>query len=114
MHELGIVFYVIKEAEKVCKENHLTHVSKLTLEVGEVSSIVPSYFRDCWKWAVERSEYMKGCVLDLVVLKAITYCQDCKKTYSTVEHGKKCPYCGSERTYLATGNETLIKSIEAS
>ena len=113
MHELGIVFYAIKEVENVCREQKLTTVSKVTLEVGEVSTIVPDYFRDCWKWAVERSEYMKGCVLDLIVLKAITYCEDCQQTYSTMEFGKTCPHCGSDHTYLITGSEINIKSIEA-
>ena len=30
----------------------------------------------------------------------------------TVEHGKICPYCGSEHTYLQQGNEFNIKEIE--
>lgn len=114
MHELGIVFYAIKQVEQAAKENNVSQVSKVTLEVGEVSTIVPSYFRDCWKWAVARTEHMKNCVLDLIVLKAITYCEDCQKTYGTVEHGKICPFCGSERTYLVSGTEINIKSIEAS
>ena len=42
---------------------------------------------------------------------AITFCEDCGKTYGTVEYGKICPYCGSQRTYLQQGNEFLIKEI---
>ena len=41
MHELGTVFYVIQEVEKVVEENHLTQVASVTLEVGEVSGIIP-------------------------------------------------------------------------
>ena len=29
-----------------------------------------------------------------------------------VEHGKTCPHCGSENTYLVQGNEHAIKEIE--
>ena len=43
MHELGTVFYVIQEVEKVVEENHLTQVASVTLEVGEVSGIIPYY-----------------------------------------------------------------------
>ena len=31
MHELGTVFYVIQEVEKVVEENHLTQVASVTL-----------------------------------------------------------------------------------
>ena len=36
----------------------------------------------------------------------------CKNTFSTIENGKKCPYCGSENTYLLKGQEVNIKEIE--
>ena len=38
MHELGTVFYVIQEVEKVVEENHLTQVASVTLEeIGRAS-----------------------------------------------------------------------------
>ena len=43
MHELGTVFYVIREVEQVVEENHLTKVASVTLEIGEVSGIIPYY-----------------------------------------------------------------------
>ena len=67
MHELGTVFYVIQEVEKVVEENHLTQVASVTLEVGEVSGIIPYYLTDCWKWAVEKSQYLKGAELKIAV-----------------------------------------------
>lgn len=113
MHELGTVFYVIQEVEKVVEENHLTQVSSVTLEVGEVSGIIPYYLTDCWKWAVEKSQYLKGAELKIETLPAVTYCEDCKQTYPTVKYAKICPYCKSEHTYLLSGNEYTIKEIEA-
>ena len=70
MHELGTVFYVIQEVEKVVEENHLTQVASVTLEVGEVSGIIPYYLTDCWKWAVEKSQYLKGAELKIETLPA--------------------------------------------
>ena len=113
MHELGTVFYVIQEVEKVVEENHLTQVASVTLEVGEVSGIIPYYLTDCWKWAVEKSQYLKGAELKIETLDAVTYCEDCGKTYPTVKYAKICPYCGSEHTFLLAGNEYNIKEIEA-
>ena len=113
MHELGIVFHVIKSVEEVGRQNCLTRVSAVTLEIGEVSGVVPSYLTDCWDWAVKRTEYMQEAELRIEPIEAVTLCTDCGEEYSTVKYAKICPRCGSERTYLLRGNEYAIKEIEA-
>lgn len=114
MHELGVVFHVIKMVEEVVEENSLTEVNSVTLELGEVSTVIESYLHDVWKWAVaKRSEHMKEASLIVEKIPAITYCEDCGKKYGTVKHGKICPHCGSARTYLLQGNEFKIKELEA-
>lgn len=112
MHELGVVFYVIDDVEKVAKENNVKRVHSVTLEVGEVSTVIPEYLIDCWNWAIKRHEILADCELRVERIDAVTYCEDCQKNYSTVEHGKICPYCKSENTYLLKGNEFNIKEIE--
>ena len=47
MHELGIVFHIIKTVERVGTENKLTMVSTVTLELGEVSGVVPEELTAC-------------------------------------------------------------------
>ena len=113
MHELGVTFHVIKAVEEVARENNLTQVSNVILELGEVSMVIPDQLRDCFKWAVEnRSEHMHGCELTIETIPAVTFCEDCREEYPTVEHGKICPFCHSEHTYLLKGNEFNIKQIE--
>jgi len=112
MHELGLVLETISSVEKIAKENDVLSVASLTLEIGEVSGVVPSYFKECFEWAKQKTEYMKDCVLEIVVIKGISYCRDCKKTYDTTSYAKKCPYCGSESTYLITGNELTIHDVK--
>ena len=112
MHELGIVFHVIKSVEEIAQENDLTKVSAVTLSIGEVSGIVPSYLTDCWRWAADRTEILSGSELKIDMIHAVTHCDDCGCEYDTVEHGKICPECGGEHTWLLCGNETMIKEIE--
>lgn len=112
MHELGIAFHVISEVDKIAEEKGAKEVKSVTLEIGEVSSVIPKYLEDVWKWAcTNRSQHMKDCKLNIIVVRAVSYCNSCKKTYSTLK-GKICPNCGSKETYLLEGNETRIKSIE--
>lgn len=112
MHELGIVMHVVDQAEKVAVENNVERVLKLTIEVGEVSSIVPELFTECFEWAKKKTKHLKGTELELILLEAVSYCRDCKKTYKTTEHAKECPHCGGNDTYLVTGNEMNIKDME--
>lgn len=88
MHELGIVLNVIDRVEEIAKENKVKKVTKLTLEIGEVSSIVPSYFSDCFEWAKKKTDYMKDTELEMIILEGLSYCRDCKKTYKTTEYAK--------------------------
>ena len=112
MHELGIVIEVVKQVEELAKQNDVEKVTKLTLEVGEVSGVVKEYFLDAFKWFIKKSQYMKECELEYVSIEGISYCQDCKKTYPTTKFGKECPYCHSPRTYLVSGQEVKIKDIQ--
>ena len=41
MHELGIVFHVIRAVEDIGRQQQLTDVASVTLELGQVSGVVP-------------------------------------------------------------------------
>lgn len=112
MHELGIVMNVIDQVERIAAENGAKQVCKLSMEIGEVSSVVPALFRDCFEWAKQKTDYLKEAELELVILQGISYCQDCKGTYPTTTYAKRCPHCGSDNTYLITGNEINIKQLQ--
>ena len=58
MHELGIVFHVIKSVEMIGEENGLTNVASVTLELGEVSGAIPHELESCWNWAVKKTELL--------------------------------------------------------
>ena len=72
MHELGTIVYVIDTVEKICKEQQLTTVDSVTLEVGEVSGIVPEYLIDFWNYARQNTEFLKEAELKIENLKAVT------------------------------------------
>ena len=112
MHELGVVFQVIRHVEAVAAENRVEKVSAVVLELGEVSTVIPSSLIDCWNWAVRRSAVLDGAELRIEPIEAVTQCRGCGGTYPTVAHGRTCPLCGSEDTYLLQGNEFIIKQIE--
>lgn len=113
MHELGIIIHINKTLHAIAKEQKLTEIGLVTLEIGEVSAIIPSYLSDCWLYYRKKYPLIENAELLIESLPAHTYCEDCDKTYSTVQYGRVCPYCHSGKTYLITGDECNIKEIEA-
>ena len=77
MHELGIVFYIIRDVKQVALENAVAHVSGVVMNIGEVSTIIPEYLQDCWRWAADKEDLLKGCELKVNTLPAVTRCEDC-------------------------------------
>lgn len=113
MHELGIIIHLNKTLHNIAKENNLTQIAKVSLEVGEVSAIIPHYLSDCWNYYRKKFPLIEQAELLIETLPATTYCENCEKTYSTITYGRLCPYCKSDSTYLIAGDECNIKEIEA-
>ena len=113
MHELGVVFHCIVQVNSIASENNVKRINSVTVEIGEVSTVIPELFEDCWSWAVKKETVLKDAKIKIEKIKAVTYCETCQKEYPTIQYGKVCPYCNSERTYLIKGNELIIKEIEA-
>ena len=58
MHELGIVYEVIRVVDNFVKENQLTKVDKIVLEVGQLSQAIPRFLEECYPAAVDGTDYV--------------------------------------------------------
>ena len=113
MHELGIVMNVLEQTDAAAAEYKAQKVLRVTMEVGEVSTVVPELFIDAFNWAKQKTEFLREAELEMIVIEGRTYCKSCGETYKTTEFGKTCPHCGSGDTYLLTGDQVIIKDIAA-
>ncbi|WP_130837982.1 hydrogenase maturation nickel metallochaperone HypA [Lachnoclostridium sp. Marseille-P6806] len=113
MHEMGIVVNLAKTVSELAEENRIIRVGSVTLSVGEVSGIMTDMFVDCWNYFKGRYPVLADSELCLEAIPAVTYCSSCGRRYETVQYGRECPYCHSGETWLETGNECVIKQIEA-
>lgn len=111
MHELGVVFHIADSVVKIAEENEAAHVHSVTLELGQVSTVIPEYLIDVWKWNCKRVPLLTDCELKVEQIPAITHCDGCGKDYDTVPQGRICPHCGSDQTWLLQGREVNIKDI---
>ncbi len=112
MHELGVIIEVVKTVETFVRDNNLTNVQSLTLQVGELSSMVPKYIEELYPIAVENT-ILKNAELVIEILPGLGQCNDCKYHFNLVKHNNICPTCNSKNWSVLTGTEFLIKEVKA-
>lgn len=112
MHELGIVFEVIKIVDEFVIANDLTKVDKIILEIGQLSQTIPHFVEACYPAAVSDTPYQET-KLEIIVLPARGECQLCHQIFNVVDHHKICPNCQGEDFRLISGREFNIKEVVA-
>ena len=48
MHELGVVFHIMDSLETVAAQNEVKGITKVVLELGEVSTVLEPYLQKCY------------------------------------------------------------------
>ena len=112
MHEIGILSAMLKTLEGVMREENLTHVDKVVLEVGELSGVIPRYIEECFPAAIYKTPF-EDLKLEMRVVPGLVRCEDCKREFNGYEHFLRCPQCGGERLTPLSGQEFIIREIAA-
>lgn len=110
MHELGIMYHIVKQVLTVVEENDVEEVEAIVLQVGELSSVIPKYLKDCFPAAVDGT-ILKDTQLEIETLPANGLCKVCDKVFNVIEYNKQCPHCEGKEYELLTGREFFLKEI---
>lgn len=112
MHEMGLCFELMSTLDDLLKREGVSHITSLTLDVGEASMVVPRFLLDCWEAAKADTPY-KDCSLKLNLTKAHGRCRQCGFVFAIAENDRKCPKCGSMDDFdTIDGTEFEISEIE--
>jgi hydrogenase nickel incorporation protein HypA/HybF len=112
LHELGVVFEVIKTVQDFAQKNGLTKFDKLVLQIGELSSMIPKYIEACFPAAVDGTPF-QDMKLEIEILPGNGICKKCNKVFNLFENSQTCPKCGGKDWNLLSGKEFMIKEIVA-
>ena len=110
MHELGVLNSMVHTIERIVKEQNVTEVSKLVIEVGELSGIVPRYLEQSWP-AASYKTFMENTELELIVIPGIVKCKGCGRVFNAVYSDLCCPECGGSDMEILEGDDMIIKEI---
>lgn len=112
MHELGIVYQVVKTIDQVKKEQGLTDIESITLEIGEMSDVVPKFIEEAWQAVKETTQYPNAKMI-IEVIEARAKCKDCGHIVLVRNINFECPKCNSTQLEIISGREFDIKQIIA-
>jgi len=110
MHEIGVVKQVVRTVEDFAKENNITEVSEIVLDIGELSLVIPKYVEEIYAIAVEGTILEKA-KLTMNVIPGMAECDECDEIFNVIEHEGYCPNCGSFEKSILTGKDFMIKEI---
>lgn len=112
MHELSVVIEVVKTVEKFAAVNNLVKIDTLVLQIGELSSMIPRYVKECYPAAVDGT-ILQDTELKIEIIPGNAICKNCNKVFNIIKNNGKCPYCTSKNWDLLSGKKFFIKEIVA-
>jgi hydrogenase nickel incorporation protein HypA/HybF len=107
MHELGIVADVI---ETVCAASDGARVTRIVLEIGRLTAVLPDAVRFCFELASEGT-LAEGAELEIVEVPGRARCRGCDGELQLDRPFGRCACGGSDLEWLA-GEELTIKQME--
>lgn len=112
MHEIGVMIEVVKTVENFAKENGVSKIDTLVLQIGELSPMIPRYIQACYPAAVDGT-MLQDTKLKIEIMPGNAICKKCRKVFNLIENKNICPNCGSDEWEILCGKEFFIKEIIA-
>jgi hydrogenase nickel incorporation protein HypA/HybF len=112
LHEIGVMIEVVKTVENFARENGVTKIEKLVLQIGELSPMIPRYIEACYPAAVDGTS-LENTKLEIEIMPGNGICKECNKVFNLIENNNTCPKCGSKHWEILCGKEFMIKEIVA-
>lgn len=115
MHELSVMQSILDIVLDFAKKNNAKQVTKINLEVGEMSGIVPDWMQKYFDFVSEGTIAEKS-VLNIDWVPAVIKCRNCGKEFKVDKKDMQffCSKCESKDIELISGRGYLLKSIEIS
>ena len=112
MHELGIMTDVLDTALRVCEDNGGKKVTKITLKVGLMSGIIPTYVQSFFD-VISKDTKANGAEIIIEPDPAVFICRKCGETtaYDVLGPEYVCKSCQSQALRMTSGYGFQIVSV---
>ena len=77
---MGLMDAVLRTVERIRQEQQLGPVRMITIEVGELSGVVPRFLEECYE-AVAAGTPFEKTALAIEMVPGLARCEDCRKEF---------------------------------
>lgn len=108
MHELSIMQNVVK----ICEQNAAgKRVKSVTLEVGELSGIIPDALEFCFE-SCTKGTILEDAQLVIEIIPPKVRCNGCGALFNIKAYYDSCPECKGFDIEILFGEELRVKELE--
>ncbi len=111
MHELSVCLSLLREVERVARENNAGRVTRIAITVGPLSGVEPGLLRNAYPLAVAGT-IAADAELQIAVTGIVVKCTECGAESPATANRLLCGACGDYRTRLVSGDEMVLQSVE--
>ncbi len=111
MHEAGIIHNILTIAEETARKKSATQILKLRLRIGSMSGVIPEALEFAFE-AMKKDTLANNAVLEIEVVPAQCWCENCKIEYTPEDINFLCPECGMGNIKIRKGRELELVSID--
>lgn len=111
MHELSLMEGVLGIVLDAQKANGFQRVTRVVLEVGELSGALPEALEFCFQ-AVMQGSPAEGAELELAMVPASGWCAECGQDFRLESRIDLCPRCGGPPSKVAGGQDLQVMALE--
>jgi hydrogenase nickel incorporation protein HypA/HybF len=111
VHELGITQSIVEIADKTARDQGAQRVLSVSIEVGNLSGVVPDAVEFCYEACVQGT-FLEGSRLIINRIEGLGRCDDCRAEFKLDNMTFDCPACGSYAVQRLQGEELNIKEVE--
>lgn len=113
MHEMSTMVRLVNQAAGIIKEQNLKKVRQITVEVGEMTDILPEYLYKYYPEAIKNTP-LEGTKLEVRTVLAKAQCLSCGTVFHpSREYDYRCPSCHGIRCKILDGRSVVLASISA-
>ena len=111
MHELSVCLSLLREVERIARENNAGRVTKIAVTVGPLSGVEPDLLQNAYPLAVAGT-IAEDAEFQIEVSTIVVTCSQCGAESPARPNRLLCGACGDYRTNLVSGDEMILQSLE--
>ncbi len=111
MHEMALAEGVLQIVQDTVRDQPCKRVVAVTLEIGELSHVMPDAMRFCFD-AVVKGSIAEGARLEIDRAPGRAWCHTCATEVHVASLVADCPECGGHQLQVTGGEDMRVREME--